>query len=101
MEEVIDGLNLDGGNIHSYGLVQELDSGLSDYELLELWNPIYEDFGYLMTEFKEEWEETKLKDFKNKSFKLSGKFEELESRISDIEKEVVKLKVNKYKNLLG
>ncbi|MCX2718918.1 hypothetical protein [Lentiprolixibacter aurantiacus] len=101
MGEVIDGLNLDESSIHSTGLVQELDPNFSDYELLNIWNPIYEDFGYLMTEFKEKWEESKLKRFKNQSFKLSNEFEDLKSRVSNLQKEVMKLKGNKIKRLLG
>jgi hypothetical protein len=101
LEEVINGLNLDGSNIHSYGIVQELDSNLSDYELLEIWNPIYEKYGYLMNEFREKWEESKLKGFKNQSFKPSDEFEELKARVSKLENEVMKLKLNKIKGMLG
>lgn len=101
LEEVIDGLNLDGSNIHSYDLTQELDPNLADYELLEIWNPIYEKFGYLMTEFREKWEESQLKGFKNQSFKQSDEFEELKSRVSNLEKEVMKLKGKKYTGNIG
>ena len=38
------------------GLVSELDSSLTDLELLEIWNPIYEEFGYMIPEFKGKWE---------------------------------------------
>ncbi|WP_036380431.1 hypothetical protein [Muricauda sp. MAR_2010_75] len=99
--EVFEGLNLTENFINSTGLVKELDPNLSDYELLGMWNPIYEEFGYLMSEFKEKWEETKIKEFKNHGFKQSSEFEELKSRVSNIEKEIMKLKMNKIKGLLG
>ena len=38
------------------GLISELDSSLTDLELLEIWNPIYEEFGYMIPEFKGKWE---------------------------------------------
>lgn len=38
------------------GVIDELDSSLTDYELLELWNGMYDEYGYLMSEFSEKWE---------------------------------------------
>ena len=38
------------------GIISELDSSLSDYELLEQWNHMYDEYGYLMSEFSEKWE---------------------------------------------
>jgi hypothetical protein len=35
------------------GVISELDSSLSDYELLEQWNKMYDEYGYLMSEFSE------------------------------------------------
>ena len=42
------------------GVVSELDSSLSDYELLEQWNRIFDEYGYLMSEFSERWEKEKM-----------------------------------------
>jgi hypothetical protein len=33
----------------------ELDSNLSDEELKDIWNPIYNEFGYLMDQFFDKW----------------------------------------------
>lgn len=38
------------------GVIDELDSSLTDYELLEQWNKMYDEYGYLMSEFSEKWE---------------------------------------------
>jgi len=42
------------------GVVSELDSSLTDYELLGQWNQIYDEYGYLMSEFSEQWKKEKL-----------------------------------------
>lgn len=42
------------------GVVSELDSSLTDYELLGQWNQIYDEYGYLMSEFSERWEKEKM-----------------------------------------
>jgi hypothetical protein len=79
------------------GITNELDKNLSDYELLEIWNPIYKEFGYLIPEFKDNWESKLLKG-KPKSSKNSniGKFEtkinELEFRIKQLELQIHKRK---------
>ncbi|MDC3340861.1 hypothetical protein OAV50_00045 [Flavobacteriaceae bacterium] len=38
------------------GIVSELDSSITDYELMEQWNKMYDEYGYLMSEFSEKWE---------------------------------------------
>jgi hypothetical protein len=79
------------------GINNELDKNLSDYELLEIWNPIYEEYGYLIPEFKDKWEKKLLKG-NNKSSENSniGKFEskinELEFRIKQLELQIHKRK---------
>jgi len=42
------------------GVIDELDSKLSDYELLDQWNRMYDEYGYLINEFKEQWEKEKM-----------------------------------------
>jgi hypothetical protein len=79
------------------GITNELDKNLTDYELLEIWNPIYEEYGYLIPEFKDKWERSLLKG-NSKSSKNSniGKFEtkinELEFRIKQLELQIHKRK---------
>ncbi len=79
------------------GITNELDTNLTDYELLEIWNPIYEEYGYLISEFKDKWESKRLKE-DSKSFKTSNidkfesKIEELEFRIKHLENKLFKSK---------
>ncbi len=42
------------------GVLSELDSSLTDYELLEQWNKMYDEYGYLMGDFSEQWEKEKM-----------------------------------------
>jgi len=42
------------------GVISELDSNLNDYELLGGWNKMYDEYGYLMSEFSEQWEKEKM-----------------------------------------
>ena len=37
-------------------LYSEMDSNLSDLELLNQWNHMYDTYGYLMDEFREKWQ---------------------------------------------
>ena len=74
------------------GIESELDSSLSDWELKDIWNEMYNRYGYLMSEFKEQWHKEQLKDYNETVFKQSKEFEELEERISILENEVMKLK---------
>ena len=77
------------------GITNELDSNLTDYELLEIWNPIHEEYGFLIPEFKDKWESKNLKEDSN-SIKTSNvdKFEskinELEFRIKQLENKLLK-----------
>tara|TARA_B110000091_G_C13403057_1_gene304972 strand:+ start:44 stop:496 length:453 start_codon:yes stop_codon:yes gene_type:complete len=79
------------------GITNELDTNLTDYELLEIWNPIYEKYGFLISEFKDKWESIHLKE-DSKSFKTSNidkfesKIEELEFRIKHLENKLFKSK---------
>ena len=42
------------------GIISELDSNLTDYELLGGWNKMYGEYGYMMSEFSEQWEKEKM-----------------------------------------
>jgi hypothetical protein len=87
-----------GMNIYS-----EMDSNLSDLELLDQWNHMYDNYGYLMSEFKEKWENEKHK--RTPSFKPPQKFEhqseieELKQRIYQLEMEVKLLKMKGSKRV--
>lgn len=72
------------------GLVNELDSSLSDLELIDIWNPIYEEFGYLIPEFKERWESKRVSKVRlqtkvSKIKKSTNEIEELKFRIFQLE----------------
>ena len=73
------------------GVIGELDSSLSDYELLEQWNTIYDEYGYLMSEFSEKWEREKMGTIpiqKTPSIvqTLMDEIESLKSRVNQLEK---------------
>ena len=74
----------------------EMDSNLSDLELLDQWNYMYDTYGYLMDEFREKWEKEQRKGepkFKpSQKFEHKSEFEELKQRISQLEMEVRLLK---------
>ena len=73
------------------GIVSELDSSITDYELLEQWNKMYDEYGYLMSEFSEKWEKEMMGTIppqKTPSIvqTLFDKIESLENRVSELEK---------------
>lgn len=84
-------------------LYSEMDSKLSDLELLDQWNHMYETYGYLMDEFREKWEKEQLKgelSFKtNSKFEYQSEIEELKQRISQLEMEVKLLKMKGSKRV--
>jgi hypothetical protein len=85
------------------GITNGLDSNLTDYELLEVWNPIYEEYGFLISDFKDKWESKHLKDDSNfiktsNIDKFESKINELEFRIKQLE---IRLKKSKYIEGLG
>lgn len=72
------------------GITNELDRSLNDYELLNIWNPLYEKYGYLIPEFKEKWERSFLKGTEevnklSNSEMIESRFNELEFRIKQLE----------------
>ena len=73
------------------GVIDELDSSLTDYELLELWNGMYDEYGYLMSEFSEKWEKEMMGTIppqKTPSIvqTLMDEIESLKSRVNQLEK---------------
>jgi hypothetical protein len=72
------------------GISNELDCGLTDLELLDEWNSMYERYGYLIPELKEKWEKRYLKEVQPsnkipKQDKFESKINELEFRIRQLE----------------
>ena len=82
-------------------LVFELDPNLTDYELLDQWNLMYDNFGYLMSQFKKKWEDERIKSFKKSSFKHSLEFEELVQRVSTLEGQMMTMKFKNRTQLLN
>ena len=73
------------------GVIDELDSSLTDYELLEQWNKMYDEYGYLMSEFSEQWEKEKMGTIppqKTPSIvqTLLDEIESLKKRVYELEK---------------
>jgi uncharacterized protein YutD len=100
---MIKSLKLPTEDLKNSNVVGELDTKLTDLELLQEWNHIYDTYGYLMGDFREKWEKEQLKG--EPSFKPSQKFEyhseieELKQRISQLEMEVKKLKMKGSKKV--
>jgi hypothetical protein len=104
--EVIKSLNLSTEDLMNSDVIGELDPKLTDLELLEEWNHMYDTYGYLMSDFKEKWEKERLKgepSFKpNSKFEYHSEIEELKQRITQLEMEVKKLKMkgsNRFQDL--
>ena len=79
------------------GISNELDCGLTDLELLDEWNSMYERYGYLIPDFKDKWERKFLKgdtkSFENLNIgKFESKINELEFRIKQLELQIHKRK---------
>jgi len=73
------------------GLVSELDSSLTDLELIEIWNPIFEEFGYMIPEFKDKWESKRIP--KRKVQTKSSNSEISEEVISEMRKRIIQLEI--------
>ena len=83
----------------------EMDSNLSDLELLDQRNHMYDTYGYLMDEFKEKWEKEQLKgeppiNPKTK-FEYQTEIEESKQRISQLDMEVKLSKMRENKGVEG
>jgi len=97
LNKIVNSINLTEEEKINRGITNELDSNLTDYELLEIWNPIYEKYGFLIPEFKYKWEKKLLKwNPKTSENSNMGKFEtkinELEFRIKQLELQIHKRK---------
>ena len=73
------------------GVISELDSSLTDYELLKQWNHMYDEYGYLMSEFSEQWKKEKMGTIppqKTPSIvqTLLDEIESLKKRVYELEK---------------
>ena len=103
LNKIFNSINLTEEEKINRGITNGLDSNLTDYELLEIWNPIYEKYGFLLPEFKDKWENKHLKEDSN-SIKTSNvemfesKINELEFRIKQLENKLLK---NKYIEGMG
>ncbi|MHA8088833.1 hypothetical protein U8593_00870 [Aquirufa antheringensis] len=73
------------------GLVSELDGSLTDIELLEIWNPIYEEFGYMIPEFKDKWESKQIP--KSKIQTRKSKFETSDNELNEMRCRVLQLEI--------
>jgi hypothetical protein len=61
ISEVFETMKKRGLRVESLPIVNHLDSKLSDFENVEIWNYMYNNYGYLMTTFKNKWEKERLK----------------------------------------
>ena len=73
------------------GVISELDSNLTDYELLGGWNKMYDEYGYLMSNFRDQWEKEKVGKKPPKTNPsiiqtLMEEIESLKSRVNQLEK---------------
>lgn len=87
------------------GISDELDDSLTDLELLEEWNSMYERYGYLIPELKDKWEKKYNKDFQSsnkpsKTDKFESKINEMEFRIRKLELEL-KISRGRYVENMG
>ena len=80
------------------GLLSELDSSLTDLELLEIWNPIYEEFGYMIPEFRDKWESKQIP--KGKIQTKDSEFEKTESLLNELKCRIVQLEILNRKSKL-
>ena len=89
--EVYHSINLSTEQKINLGLTDELDSNLNDIELLDQWNHIYDNYGYLMSTFRKNWEKEKIgktPPLKEPSIiqTLICKIESLENQVESIQK---------------
>ena len=91
--EVYHSINLSTEQKINLGLTDELDSKNTDIELLDQWNHMYDNYGYLMSEFRKNWEKEKIgktPPLKEPSIiqTLISKIESLENQVESILKKL-------------
>jgi hypothetical protein len=80
------------------GIDTKLDSNLSDFELLDYWNDMYEKYGCLVPDLKDNWEKSYL-NVPKETFKHSM-LEKYESKINELEMRIRKLELNLNKKFI-
>ena len=73
------------------GLVSELDSSLTDLELMDMWNPIYEEFGYMIPEFKDKLESKRIP--KRNIQTKDSEFEKTENEMNELRCMILQLQI--------
>jgi hypothetical protein len=91
LNEVISSIKIPADHQIRLGFIHELDSNLNDIELLDQWNHMYDNYGYLMSEFRENWEKEKIgktPPLEEPSIiqTLISKIESMENQIESIQK---------------
>ena len=105
ISDIIEGLKLSGSNeVISKGIPGELDPKLTDWELMDIFNDLYDKYGYLIPQFKEKWEKERIpKNVKTLKKGISKGFkkeiQELETRIQNLELRIKSLEL-KSKGLI-
>ena len=105
ISNIVDGLNLTTSDeVIRKGIPGELDPKLTDWELMDIFNDLYDKYGYLVPKFKEKWEKERipkkgktLKKGNPKGFKKE--IQELETRIQNLELRIKSLEL-KSKGLI-
>ena len=101
LNEVISSLPLSVEDQIRKGVIGELDSTQTDYELLGQWNQMYDNYGYLMSGFRDQWEKEKIG--KKPPVEEPSIIQILISRIEELEQRVLNLeeKTMSSKPLIG
>lgn len=75
------------------GVTDELDSNQTDYELLGQWNQMYDNYGYLMSDFRDQWEKEKIG--KKPPIEEPSIIQTLISRIEELERRVLEIETSR------
>jgi hypothetical protein len=94
LNDVTSSLNLSIDERIRNGVSEELDPSHTDFELLDEWNQMYDEYGYLMSEFKERWEKEKMG--KEEPIKIPTVIQTLFDEIESLRKRISQLE-NQYK----
>lgn len=98
ISDIIEGLNLiSSDEVITKGIPGELDPKSTDWELMDIFNDLYDKYGYLIPQFKEKWETERIpkkvktqkkvnpKGFKKEIQELENRIQNLELRIKSLE----------------